>query len=49
VEIYRAILARAQGIALDPTVDREVFRRQRDRLKAVGYRFDSKAQRWYLV
>jgi hypothetical protein len=49
VEIFEQFLARAQGIALDPTVDREVFRRQRDRLKAVGYRFDSKAQRWYLL
>lgn len=49
VEIFEQFMARAQGIALDPTVDREVFRRQRDRLKAVGYRFDSKAQRWYLV
>lgn len=49
VEIYEQFIARAQGIALDPTVDREVFRRQRDRLKAVGYRFDSKAQRWYLL
>lgn len=49
VEIYEQFVERAQGIALDPTVDREVFRRQRDRLKAVGYRFDSKAQRWYLL
>lgn len=33
-------------IKLDPTVDREQFRRQRDRLKTLGYSFDAKAQTW---
>lgn len=33
-------------IKLDPTVDREQFRKQRDRLKAVGYSFDAKTQAW---
>lgn len=33
-------------VKLDPTVDRESFRKQRDRLKAIGYRFDAKSQSW---
>jgi hypothetical protein len=33
-------------VKLDPTVDRTVFRQQRDRLKSLGYVFDAKAQRW---
>ena len=48
VEIFALFEARSAEIALDPTVDRELFRRQRDRLKASGYRFDSKGQRWVL-
>jgi hypothetical protein len=35
-----------EGIKLDPTVDRGLFREQRDRLKELGYRFDAKAQAW---
>ena len=31
---------------LDPTVDRELFRRQRDRLKSLGYRFNPIGQFW---
>ena len=42
VELY----AQRQRIKLDPTVDREVFRNQRDLLKACGYRFDSTQQDW---
>jgi hypothetical protein len=38
-----------EGIKLDPTVDRGVFREQRDHLKELGYRFDAKAQAWALV
>lgn len=47
LELHRLFVERAE-IALDPTVDREQFRRQRDRLKEVGYRFDAQAQpqRW---
>jgi len=47
LELYQLFIARSE-IALDPTVDREQFRRQRDRLKEVGYRFDAQAQpqRW---
>lgn len=35
-----------EGIKLDPTVDRGLFREQRDHLKELGYRFDAKAQAW---
>lgn len=37
---------RTSLVKLDPTVDREKFRAQRDRLKALGYAFDAKAQSW---
>jgi hypothetical protein len=40
------LCAQRQRIKLDPTVDREVFRKQRDLLKACGYRFDSTQQEW---
>jgi Protein of unknown function (DUF3275) len=35
-----------EELALDPSVDRAMFRQQRDRLKAVGYRFEAQNQRW---
>ena len=35
-----------EGIKLDPTVDRGLFREQRDHMKELGYRFDAKAQAW---
>lgn len=41
-----ALVAARDSVKLDPTVDREAFRRQRDRLKALGYRFDAKSQSW---
>lgn len=41
-----ALLQQRSPIKLDPTVDREQFRRQRDRLKVIGYSFDAKAQTW---
>lgn len=44
-EIAEMVAARA-NVKLDPTVDREAFRKQRDRLKAIGYRFDPTAQAW---
>lgn len=40
------LYAQRQRIKLDPTVDRELFRKQRDLLKACGYRFDSTQQEW---
>lgn len=36
-------------VALDPTVDRARFRRQRDRLKALGYRFEPLQQSWIMT
>lgn len=41
-----ALLRDRSPIKLDPTVDREQFRKQRDRLKEIGYSFDAKAQTW---
>lgn len=38
----------SKPIKLDPTVDRAVFRRQRDMLKTLGYSFDAKEQQWHL-
>jgi hypothetical protein len=40
------LLAQRQAMKLDPTIDRVQFRQQRDRLKAVGYSFNSKTQTW---
>lgn len=44
-ELHEALQARA-AIKLDPTVDRQQFRAQRDRLKFLGYGFDAKSQTW---
>jgi hypothetical protein len=38
----------SKPIALDPTIDREAFRLQRDRLKFLGYKFDATHQTWEL-
>ena len=38
----------SKPIKLDPTVDRAMFRRQRDMLKTLGYSFDAKEQQWHL-
>ena len=35
-------------VKLDPTVDRALFRIQRDKLKAIGYAFDAKSQAWQM-
>jgi Protein of unknown function (DUF3275) len=45
VEIYPRFKNR-EVVALDATVDRLVFREQRDRLKANAYRFDVATQSW---
>lgn len=37
---------KGEEVKLDPTVDRGLFREQRDRLKELGYRFDAKTQSW---
>ncbi len=48
LELNELFQSLAPQIKLDPTVDRETFRRQRDRLKDAGYRFDSATQTWIL-
>lgn len=45
IELADAILAGAP-VKLDPTVDRGVFRQQRDQLRAFGYAFQASAQTW---
>ena len=44
-ELHAAVASGGQ-VKLDPTVDRAKFRLQRDRLKALGYRFDASGQMW---
>jgi hypothetical protein len=44
-ELANAIKA-VEDIKLDPTVHRSVFRAQRDRLKALGYKFEPSLQSW---
>jgi hypothetical protein len=50
LELFGADLADlvwvSKDVKLDPTVDRAVFRSQRDRLKEMGYVFDAKTQGW---
>lgn len=48
VELYPLYANRQSPIALDPTVDRTLFRQQKDKLKAAGYRFVSTHQHWVL-
>ena len=43
---FEAALAALTPVKLDPTVDRALFREQRDRLKTAGYRFDAAVQTW---
>ncbi len=45
-ETLATVLSGGQPITLDPTIDRELFRQQRDYLKANGYKFDPIAQIW---
>lgn len=42
----QAIIDDGGPVKLDPTVDRALFRQQRDVLKAMGFRFDASAQHW---
>lgn len=48
IELYPLFAKQTSPIALDATVDRVLFRQQRERLKAVGYRFVSTHQHWVL-
>lgn len=47
-EMLAIVRSGGQPITLDPTIDREHFRKQRDYLKSNGYMFDAKAQAWVL-
>ena len=44
-ELYPSVQA-GQPVKLDPTIDRIQFRGQRDRLKALHYKFDAGSQSW---
>ena len=46
-ELYAAFI-KGEIVRLDTSVDRDLFRKQRDRLKNVGYKFDSIGQHWFL-
>lgn len=50
LNLFGADLARLvfvqEEVKLDPTVDRALFRQQRDKLKESGYTFDAKSQTW---
>lgn len=45
-EIHSLVVTRS-AVKMDPTVDRELFRQQRDRLKALGYTFNAVFQTWH--
>lgn len=48
VELYPLFADRMSPIVLDPTADRNLFRQQRDLLKAAGYTFVSTHQHWVI-
>lgn len=41
------LVVAGEEIKLDPTIDRSQFRKQRDRLKVLGYEFRSASQTWF--
>ncbi len=45
-DLFGLLWPLANTLKLDPTVDRNVFRKQRDRLKALGYSFEPIGQQW---
>ena len=45
IELADAIVA-GEPVKLDPTVDRGIFRQQRDQLRAFGYAFQASSQTW---
>ena len=45
-ELFGMLWPLNDQVKLDPTVDRGVFRQQRDRLKAMGYTFKAMGQMW---
>jgi hypothetical protein len=46
-ELYGCVKGE-QAVKLDPAIDRIQFRMQRDRLKALGYSFQTHSQSWHL-
>ena len=46
--LFGAVWPLGSVVKLDPTVDRRLFRQQRNRLDALGYRFDYTSQNWCL-
>jgi hypothetical protein len=46
--LFGAVWPLGQIVKLDPTVDRRLLRKQRDRLDALGYDFDYASQNWNL-
>ncbi len=46
VELFGTLWPLGHDVKLDPTVDRGLFRAQRDRLKALGYQFQAIGQVW---
>jgi Protein of unknown function (DUF3275) len=48
-EDLHAFVAARTDVKLDATVDRTVFRHQRDRLKLLGYRFAPQTQTWSIT
>jgi hypothetical protein len=45
-KLFGALWPLGQLVKLDTTVDRTLFRQQKDRLKALGYRFQPVGQTW---
>jgi len=45
-DLFGALWPLGRQVMLDRSVDRRLFRRQRDRLRALGYRFDSASAIW---
>lgn len=45
-DIFEQLQA-GRNVKLDPTIDRLLFRQQKERLKALHYAFDVKSQSWY--
>lgn len=47
-DLHAFVVART-AVKLDATVDRTLFRQQRDRLKLLGYRFEPQSQTWSIT
>lgn len=48
VALFGSVWPLGAFVKLDPTVDRRMFRRQRDRLDQLGYEFEALTQEWHL-